>query len=132
MEVLKVYESKYFIIFGDSGRGNKPSFILYNKRKDYKDGHARLYSYDTALWIMRLYISKKLPYTLNSLYLLESLARISDDPIYTDRIRHLIQLKSDRPNEFSIKLQSGDKKKSRRRKRTNYRFENGGVKHGKY
>lgn len=113
--MLKVYENKQFIILGGTGN-DKSAYILYNKHKDFKDGHTHLNNYNTAMWLMKLFSSRKLPHDLGSLYLLQSLKRISDDDNYTRKVQELIDSKSNKSRKYYINVQKGVKQKRRKRK----------------
>ena len=113
----KVFENKHFIILGENSK-SRPAYILYNKNKEFSAGHTHLNNYNTAVWIMKLYLSRKLPHDLKSLYLLQSLVRISDDDIYTKKVEQLIEAKKKKSNNYYINVQKGVKniKKNKRRK----------------
>lgn len=88
----KVYENKDFIIL-QGGSKYSYSYILYNKKKDFKEGHTHITNYGTARWIMRLYQKRLLPDKLRSEYLLISFLRISDDNEYSNKIKEIIEQK---------------------------------------
>lgn len=87
----KVYEKEYFVILKVNS-GNKVGFIAYNTRKEWKDGHTHLDSFDMAKTIISNVLKHKKPKTKN-LYLIRSHARLSDDPAYVRFIEDLIAAK---------------------------------------
>lgn len=115
--MLKVYENKDFIILGEGGK-QKDSFVLYNKHKVFKDGHTHIRNYGTAKWVMELYQQRKIPYKLKSLYLLQSLVRISADEEYSSKVQNLIEVRQNKSPKHYINVQKGVvKKKTRIEKR---------------
>ena len=93
MTMQKIYENKQFIILGDDGKKKRPAYILINKRKGFDNGHTHIDNFNTAKWIMNLYMNRKLPHDLGSVYLLQSLVRISDDVEYTRKVTELLEAK---------------------------------------
>lgn len=112
--MLKIYENKQFIILGDDGKRSKPAYVLYNKHKEFENGHTHLNNYRTALWIMKLYMQRKLPHDLKSAYLLQSLVRISNDKKYTEKVQQLINAKMGKSHNYYINVQKGVNKKRKR------------------
>lgn len=112
----KVFENKNFIILGEHNK-SRPAYILYNKNKEFSAGHTHLNNYNTALWIMKLYSSRKLPHDLRSKYLLQSLIRISDDETYTKKVEQLLEAKTKKSNNYYINVQKGVNKKKKGRKK---------------
>lgn len=110
MPMLKVYENKDFIILGDGGKHDS-AYVLYNKRKEFADGHTHIRNYGTAKWVMELYQHKKIPYKLKSVYLLQSLIRISTDEEYTAKIQRLIEVRQNKSPKHYINVQKGVVKK---------------------
>ena len=110
----KVYENKDFIILGGSDKRSS-AYILYNKNKEFSVGHTHLNNYNTALWIMKLYTKKRIPLDLKSVYLLQSLMRISNDEKYSSKIQKLIDTRASKPNNHYINVQKGVKSKQRRK-----------------
>lgn len=115
MTMLKVYENKDFIILGEGGK-HKDSFILFNKRKGFENGHTHIRNYGTAKWVMELYQQRKIPLQLKSTYLLQSLIRISDDEDYSSRIQKLIEVRQNKSPKHYINVQKGVAKKKPRMK----------------
>lgn len=87
----KVYERENFIILKVYS-GNKVGYIVYNTKKDWKEGHTHLNSFDMAKTIISNVMKKKKPKT-NNLYLIRSHIRISDDISYNEYIDNLISTK---------------------------------------
>lgn len=108
MSLVKVYEDKQFIIFG----GCNDEYILMNKRKRFKDGHTHLHNFKTAKWLADLYRHRRLPRNLHSSYLLESLMRISSDPVYTDKVKSLMEVRKRKSKSYYINVQKGKHKRS--------------------
>lgn len=106
MALNKVYEDAQFIILGGCGE----DYILINKRKKFKQGHTHLHNYKTAHWLTRLYKHKSIPRNLHSTYLLESLIRISDDDVYTTKIKELLEVRKQKKKPYYINVQKGSKK----------------------
>ena len=89
----KIYEKGQFIILdGDS------QYILMNKHKGFDIGHTHLKNYKTALWLIKLAEHRSIPHHI-SLYLLESLIRVSEDEIYVRHLKELQESKRNRTRE---------------------------------
>lgn len=86
----KIYERGDFIILEGSDH-----YILYNKCKEFEDGHTHLDNYNTATWLIRLVEHRSIPHHISS-YLLESLIRVSEN---TEYIRHLKELQEAKRNK---------------------------------
>lgn len=76
----KIFENKDFIILQ---KGTRSSYILYNKHKSFNEGHTHISNYGVVRWLMKLYSKRIVPQKMKSMYLIESLIRISDDEQYT-------------------------------------------------
>ena len=110
MSMPKVYENKDFMILGSDNK-RKPAYILYNKHKEFSEGHTHLNNYRTAIWLMKVYLNKKVPLDLKSVYLLQSLIRISDDEEYTKRIQNIINIRKKKSHNYYINVQKGVNKR---------------------
>lgn len=80
----KVYERKEFIIFQV-----KNGYVVYNTKKDFKEGHTHLKCFRSAKTAIDLVIRSKIPRSTD-LYYLTSLIRLSKDVVYVDKIKKLI------------------------------------------
>ena len=83
----KIYERKGYIILK-----MKRGFIAYNTKKEFSQGHTHLYSFNMAKTIIDNCIRKKKP-KADSLYLLNSHIRLSNDVKYKMFIEELIKAK---------------------------------------
>ena len=83
----KIYERKGYIILK-----MKRGFIAYNTKKEFSQGHTHLYSFNMAKTIIDNCIRKKKP-KADSLYLLNSHIRLSNDVKYKIFIEELINAK---------------------------------------
>ena len=82
----------FLLISPKKGSHQKNSCLLYNTKKNFKNGHTHIQSFDMAKTIIDNCIKKKTPKTSN-LYLLTSHIRISTDEKYIKRIEELIEAK---------------------------------------
>lgn len=87
----KVYEKDEFIILKVHS-GKKVGYIAYNTKKEWKDGHTHLDSFDMAKTIISNVIKHKKPKT-NNMYLLKSHIRLCEDDDYIKFIEELIEVK---------------------------------------
>lgn len=87
----KVYEKDEFIILKVHS-GKKVGYIAYNTKKEWKDGHTHLDSFDMAKTIISNVIKHKKPKT-NNMYLLKSHIRLCEDADYIKFIEELIEVK---------------------------------------
>ena len=83
----KVFERKEYIILAV-----KKGYVVYNRNKDFDEGHSHIYGFDVAKTVIDNCIRKKMPKTRN-LYLLSSHIRISTDDKYINMIEELIEVK---------------------------------------
>ena len=83
----KIYEKQGYIVLE-----MKKGFIAYNTKKEFSIGHTHLYSFNMAKTIIDNCIRKKKPKT-DSLYLLNSHIRLSNDVKYKTFIEELINAK---------------------------------------
>lgn len=91
-------------------------YIIHNTKKEFDYGHTHIKNFKTAKFLIDLSIHKSIPHHLN-LYLLESLIRISDDNEYRNKIRELINNKSNKTKTYYYNR--GNKQKKNYPKRTN-------------
>lgn len=83
----KVFERKEYIILAV-----KKGYVVYNRNKDFDEGHSHIYGFNVAKTVIDNCIRKKMPKTRN-LYLLSSHIRISTDDKYINMIEELIEVK---------------------------------------
>ena len=117
MPMSKVYEDKDFLIFYNLDKYTKnrdSAYVLYNKHKNFENGHTHIYNYSTTLWIMRLYTNRKLPLHLRSEYLLNSLIRISNDEYYTQKVKTLLETRKHKGKQRYFNSQKGSANKRKR------------------
>lgn len=82
--MVRVDKMKYYDIYSNQ----KGGFIVYNRRKEFSEGHTHINNFKTARYIAYLSLYKKKPKGKLSPYLIESIVRISDDKKY---IRYIQQ-----------------------------------------
>ena len=81
----KIYERKEFMIFQV-----KEGYIVYNAKKSFQEGHTHLRHFESAKTAIDLVIRKKIPRSTQRYYL-TSLMRLSDDYIYINKIKELME-----------------------------------------
>lgn len=81
----KIYERKEFMIFKV-----KNGYIVYNAKKSFQEGHTHLRHFEAAKTAIDLVIRKKIPRSTQRYYL-TSLMRLSDDDIYINKIKELME-----------------------------------------
>ena len=79
-----LYQKDNFIIFR-AGHG----VIVQNKNKEFEAGHSHLKSFKSAKDAIRFVKLKKIPKRVRGYYLM-TLFRLSDDPVYREKIKQLI------------------------------------------
>ena len=89
----KIYEREGYIILRV-----KRGYIVYNTKKNFKNGHTHIQSFDMAKTIIDNNIRKKRPKT-NSIYLIESHIRVTNDSKYKKMLEELLASKEDRTND---------------------------------
>lgn len=86
--MVRVSKMKYMNIYSNS----KNDFIVHNTHKDFAEGHTHINNFDTAKYIAYLALYKRMPKDNHlSIYLIESVIRISDDEVYTNKMKSLKQ-----------------------------------------
>ncbi|MDY5213230.1 hypothetical protein [Intestinibacter sp.] len=89
----KIYEREGYIILKV-----KRGYIVYNTKKNFKNGHTHIQSFDMAKTIIDNNIRKKRPKT-NSIYLIESHIRVTNDSKYKKMLEELLASKEDRTKD---------------------------------
>ena len=89
----KIYEREGYIILKV-----KRGYIVYNTKKNFKNGHTHIQSFDMAKTIIDNNIRKKRPKT-NSIYLIESHIRVTNDSKYKQMLAELLASKEDRTKD---------------------------------
>ena len=89
----KIYEREGYIILRF-----KRGYIVYNTKKNFKNGHTHIQSFDMAKTIIDNNIRKKRPKT-NSIYLIESHIRVTNDSKYKKMLQELLASKEDRTKD---------------------------------
>ena len=85
----KIYERDGYIILRV-----KRGYIVYNTRKRFENGHTHIQSFEMAKTIIDNNIRKKRPKT-NSIYLIESHIRVTNDSKYKKMLQELLASKED-------------------------------------
>lgn len=83
----KIYQKREYIILK-----MKKGFIVYNTKKVFSEGHSHLNSFNMAKVVIDNCIKKKKPRT-DSLYVLDSHVRVSNDDNYKLFIEEVIKAK---------------------------------------
>ena len=89
----KIYEREGYIILRV-----KRGYIVYNTKKNFKNGHTHIQSFDMAKTLIDNNIRKKRPKT-NSVYLIESHIRVTNDSKYKKMLEELLASKEDRTKD---------------------------------
>lgn len=84
--MVRVYKYHYFNLYSNFNDG----YIIHNTHKSFDNGHTHLNNYDTARYIIKLAHDHIVPKHL-SVYLIDSLIRISSDEGYINRLNKLKQ-----------------------------------------
>lgn len=95
--MVKIYKQKNFSLYSNFDNG----FIIHNTYKPFEKGHTHLNNYHTARYLIKLAYHGIVPSHL-SIYLIDSLIRISIDDEYIRRLKIL--------KEKELKLEKQDKK----------------------
>lgn len=84
--MVRVFKQKYFNLYSNFDNG----YIIHNTHKPFEEGHTHLNNYDTARYLIKLAYYHKVPKQL-SIYLIDSLIRISLDEYYIKQLNVLKQ-----------------------------------------
>ena len=82
--MIRAYRLKYFNIYSNK----KGGFIVHNINKEFQEGHTHINNYNTAKYIIKVALHKSLPNT-KSIYIIDSLIRISNDINYINALKNL-------------------------------------------
>lgn len=94
----RVYENRGYIILKVKSKG-RTGYIIHNTNKPFEKGHSHLKSFEMAKVIINNVIYEKKPKTSN-IYLLESHIRLSESDKYISYIKHLIEVKKRKKDEY--------------------------------
>ena len=86
----KIYERREYIILRV-----KKGYVVYNTKKRFESGHTHLQSFEMSKTLIDNCIRKKRPKT-NSLYLLESHIRVTNDSKYKQVLEEILDAKRER------------------------------------
>lgn len=82
--MVRIDKLKHFNIYSNLNNG----YIVHNTHKDFENGHTHINNYNTAKYIAYLALYKKLPKNDHlSIYLIDSVIRISDDSKYISNMK---------------------------------------------
>lgn len=76
------------IRFVDIYAGDDDVYVVYNKKKSFKDGHTHIRNFSTAKYIANLIAYGKLPKNCHNQYILESLIRLETNQDHIHTLRH--------------------------------------------
>jgi hypothetical protein len=86
--MVRVGKLKYYNIYSDMNG----SYIVHNTHKEFSEGHTHIKNFDTAKYVAYLSLYKRLPKKGHlSIYLIESVIRISDDKNFIQKMKMLKQ-----------------------------------------
>lgn len=108
MEGQIVYKKNEFIIFSVSNE-----FIVYNTKKEWKDGHTHLKNFKSSKNAIFFVIYNKIPRD-HSFYYLTSLMRISNNEEYINKIDSLLQVKKNKDKNYYFNSNKGIKRRNKR------------------
>lgn len=101
--MIRIYRLKYFNIYSNK----KGEFIIHNINKEFQNGHTHINNYNTAKYIIQVALHKSLPNT-KSIYIIDSLIRISNDNTYINELKNLkektITEKQKRKEEYNDRV----------------------------
>ena len=89
--MVRIYKKANFMIYTDYNGG----YIIHNAKKEFSQGHTHIREFSTAKYLVNLALHKSLP-NRNLKYFVESLIRISTDPIYVNKLMELSKQKLQR------------------------------------
>ena len=82
--MVRVYKMKNYNIYSDMDG----SYIVHNTNKPFENGHTHINNFDTAKYVLYLSLYRRLPKNNHlSIYLCDSIIRISDDKKYIDKMK---------------------------------------------
>ena len=84
--LVRVFKMHYFNLYSNFDNG----YIIHNTHKPFESGHTHLNNFDTAKYIIKLAYYHSVPKHL-SIYLIDSLIRISSDEGYIKQLNELKQ-----------------------------------------
>ena len=85
--MVQIYKKKYYCIYSSSK--NSRAYIVHNKHKDFSSGHTHINNYKTAKFIIDMSLTKTVPTTKVSDYIIDSIIRISEDKSYIEKLQKL-------------------------------------------
>ncbi|WP_455538927.1 hypothetical protein [Terrisporobacter sp.] len=89
----KIYERREYIILRV-----KKGYVVYNTKKRFENGHTHLQSFEMSKTLIDNCVRKKRPKT-NSLYLLESHIRVTNDSKYKQILEEMMNAKRNKTKD---------------------------------
>ena len=77
------------------------NYVVYNLRKEWKDGHTHVNEYEQALYLIDCVIKSKIPKRVNK-YFLVSLTRLAKDKRYIEKIQRIIDGEEPKQNYRNV------------------------------
>ena len=103
LSMIRIYRLNYFNIYSNK----KGGFIVNHIYKEFQNGHTHINNYNTAKYIIQVALHKSLPNT-KSVYIIDSLIRISNDNTYINELKNLkektITEKQKRKEEYNDRV----------------------------
>lgn len=82
--MVRIFKQRYFNLYSSY----VDDFIIHNTHKPFEEGHTHVSNYDTARYLIKLAYHHTVPKHL-SIYLIDSLIRISSDEGYIKQLNIL-------------------------------------------
>lgn len=82
--MVRVFKKAYFNVYSDYNG----EYIIHNTKKEFQNGHTHIREFSTAKYLINLALHRSLP-NRKLEYFVESLIRISNDPVYIRRLKNL-------------------------------------------
>ena len=77
------------------------NYVVYNLRKEWKDGHTHVNKYEQALYLIDCVTKRKIPKRVNK-YFLISLIRLSKDDKYINKIQRIVDGEEPKQNYRNV------------------------------
>lgn len=84
--MVLICKMKHYNIYSE----HSGTYIVHNTHKEFSEGHTHINTFSTAKYVAYLSLYKRMPKNGHlSLYLIDSVIRISDDPKYIGQMKNL-------------------------------------------
>ena len=92
--MVVIYKKRNYVIYATN---KDKSYIVCNMNKDFSKGHTHIHNYNTAKYLINAALNFSVPPNSTSIYIIDSLIRISKNKEYIQKLKVLKIKKKAKP-----------------------------------